>query len=124
MSTQCLVTLMVTFGSGRLRPTESVHGGEVASATDLHPEAFAFKADMPAGRARMAYWPADNGGIHWAPIAKRRCVRKVGAKFTWLQLSGYADIVIDIATGTSQLHSAQISAARVHRHTSLAHSRQ
>ena len=23
------------------------------------------EADMPAGRARMAYWPEEGGGFHW-----------------------------------------------------------
>jgi hypothetical protein len=39
--------------------------GALADVTDLHPEAVGFEADMPAGRARMAYWPADDGGFHW-----------------------------------------------------------
>ncbi len=46
--------------------------GEGAAAPDVHPEAFAFEADMPAGRARMAYWPADDGGMHWAADAKTK----------------------------------------------------
>jgi len=29
--------------------------GVIADVTDLHPEAVGFEADMPAGRARMAY---------------------------------------------------------------------
>ena len=39
--------------------------GAMADVTDLHPEAVGFEADMPAGRARMAYWPAEEGGFHW-----------------------------------------------------------
>ncbi len=39
--------------------------GVLADVTDLHPEAVGFEADMPAGRARMAYWPATDGGFHW-----------------------------------------------------------
>ncbi len=39
--------------------------GAVADVTDLHPEAVGFEADMPAGHARMAYWPAADGGFHW-----------------------------------------------------------
>lgn len=46
--------------------------GERAQAADLHPEALVFEADMPAGRARMAYWPADDGGMHWAADAKTK----------------------------------------------------
>ena len=39
--------------------------GSAADVTDLHPEAVGFEADMPAGRARMAYWPEEWGGFHW-----------------------------------------------------------
>jgi hypothetical protein len=39
--------------------------GVMADVTDLHPEAIGFEADMPAGRARMAYWPDEGGGFHW-----------------------------------------------------------
>ena len=39
--------------------------GVVADVTELHPEAVGFVADMPAGRARMAYWPQVGGGFHW-----------------------------------------------------------
>jgi hypothetical protein len=36
--------------------------------TDVHPQAVAFVADMPAGRARMVYWPPDDddGGFRFA----------------------------------------------------------
>ena len=40
--------------------------GGLADVTDIHPEAIGFEAEMPAGRARMAYWPARDGGFHWA----------------------------------------------------------
>lgn len=40
--------------------------GALADVTDVHPEAIGFEADMPAGRARMVYWPAGDGGFHWA----------------------------------------------------------
>ena len=39
--------------------------GTLADVTDIHPEAIGFEADMPVGRARMAYWPAEAGGFHW-----------------------------------------------------------
>ena len=39
--------------------------GTLADVTDLHPEAVGFEAEMPAGLARMAYWPAEGGGFHW-----------------------------------------------------------
>jgi hypothetical protein len=39
--------------------------GVLADVTDLHPEAVGFEADMPAGRARMAYWPEAGGGFRW-----------------------------------------------------------
>ncbi len=37
--------------------------GTVADCADLHPEAVGFEAQMPAGLARMAYWPAEDGGV-------------------------------------------------------------
>jgi hypothetical protein len=38
--------------------------GIVADVTDLHAEAIGFEAQMPAGRARQAYWPVE-GGFLW-----------------------------------------------------------
>jgi hypothetical protein len=40
--------------------------GVVADVTDIHPSAVGFEAQMPAGLARMAYWPDENGGFRWA----------------------------------------------------------
>jgi hypothetical protein len=40
--------------------------GRLADATDVHPEAIGFEAQMPAGLARQVYWPAAAGGFHWA----------------------------------------------------------
>lgn len=37
--------------------------GTVADVTDLHPEAVGFEARMPAGLARFAYWPDEDGGF-------------------------------------------------------------
>jgi len=39
---------------------------------DLHPEAIAFQAEMPAGVARMAYWPADDGGVMFVVESRNR----------------------------------------------------
>lgn len=44
--------------------------GSLADATDLHPEAIAFVAQMPAGLARMVYWPDANGSVHWVVESK------------------------------------------------------
>jgi hypothetical protein len=46
--------------------------GWLADVTDLHPEAIGFEADMPAGRARMAYWPEPEGGFRWVVESKTR----------------------------------------------------
>lgn len=46
--------------------------GVVSGARDVHPEAIAFEARMPAGLARMIYWPLDDGGIGWAVEAKSK----------------------------------------------------
>lgn len=35
--------------------------GVVCDGTDVHPQAVAFVAQMPAGTARMIYWPNDTG---------------------------------------------------------------
>jgi hypothetical protein len=40
--------------------------GRVADGTDVHPEALAFEAQMPAGLARQIFWPGQNGRVHWA----------------------------------------------------------
>ena len=36
--------------------------GRVADGSDVHPQAIAFEAQMPAGLARMIYWPL-NGDV-------------------------------------------------------------
>ena len=47
--------------------------GQLADATDIHPEAIGFEAQMPAGFARMVYWPDDDGeGFHWAVESKTK----------------------------------------------------
>jgi hypothetical protein len=46
--------------------------GVLADVTDLHPEAIGFEADMPAGRARMAYWPEAGGGFCWVAEARTK----------------------------------------------------
>jgi hypothetical protein len=46
--------------------------GVLADVTELHPEAVGFEADMPAGRARMAYWPDPEGGFRWVVEAKKK----------------------------------------------------
>jgi len=40
--------------------------GAAADAPDVDPYAIAFEADMPAGRARMVYWPAGDGAFFFA----------------------------------------------------------
>jgi hypothetical protein len=44
--------------------------GQIADVTDLHPEAIGFEAQMPAGLARMAYWPEEDGGYSWVVESK------------------------------------------------------
>lgn len=45
----------------------------VADVTDLHPEAIGFEAQMPAGLARMAYWPDEDGtGFYWVVESKTK----------------------------------------------------
>jgi hypothetical protein len=35
--------------------------GRLADGSDVHPDAIAFEAQMPAGLARMIYWPREDG---------------------------------------------------------------
>lgn len=44
--------------------------GTVADVTDLHKEGIGFEAQMPAGFARMAYWPAEDDGCFWVVESK------------------------------------------------------
>ncbi len=46
--------------------------GAIADGTDIHPEAIAFEAQMPAGLARMVYWPAEDGGLNWVVESKTK----------------------------------------------------
>jgi hypothetical protein len=46
--------------------------GAIANATDVHPKAIGFEAQMPAGLARMIYWPSDEGGMNWAVESKTK----------------------------------------------------
>ena len=46
--------------------------GTLADVTDIHPEAIGFEAQMPAGLARMAYWPGEDGGYNWAVESKNK----------------------------------------------------
>jgi hypothetical protein len=46
--------------------------GELADVSDLHPEAFGFEAQMPAGLGRMAYWPDEQEGFHWVVEAQTK----------------------------------------------------
>ena len=40
--------------------------GELTDASDIHPEAIGFIAQMPAGIARQVYWPDEAQGFHWS----------------------------------------------------------
>ena len=46
--------------------------GVLADVTDMHPQAIGFEAEMPAGLARMAYWPGDVEGFHWVVESKTK----------------------------------------------------
>jgi hypothetical protein len=46
--------------------------GAIADVSDIHPQAIGFEAQMPAGLARMAYWPAEEGGMRWAVESKTK----------------------------------------------------
>jgi hypothetical protein len=46
--------------------------GVIADGTDVHPEAICFEAQMPAGLARMIYWPEPDGSFNWAVESKTK----------------------------------------------------
>ncbi len=46
--------------------------GVLADANDIHPQAICFEAQMPAGLARMVYFPGDSGGVIWVVEAKTK----------------------------------------------------
>jgi hypothetical protein len=46
--------------------------GAIADGTDIHAEAICFEAEMPAGLARMIYWPNESGGFNWAVESKTK----------------------------------------------------
>jgi hypothetical protein len=46
--------------------------GTLADVSDIHPQAVGFQALMPAGLARMIYWPNDLGGMTWAVESKTK----------------------------------------------------
>jgi hypothetical protein len=46
--------------------------GKIADVSDVHPQAVGFEAEMPAGLARMVYWPKEDDGFHWAVEAKNK----------------------------------------------------
>jgi hypothetical protein len=68
---------MVTFWSFT---SDGKHSeGTIADASDIHEKAIAFEAEMPAGRARLTYWPDEVEGFHWAVEAK---TKKGWSRFT------------------------------------------
>jgi hypothetical protein len=46
--------------------------GHIADGRDIHVNALCFEAEMPAGVARMIYWPNPEGGFNWAVEAKNK----------------------------------------------------
>jgi hypothetical protein len=46
--------------------------GVLVDGGDVHPEAVAFEAEMPAGTARMIYWPDEREGFRWAVESKTK----------------------------------------------------
>ncbi len=46
--------------------------GHLTTAEDIHIEAIAFEAQMPAGTARFIYWPNEDGTISWAVESKTK----------------------------------------------------
>ena len=53
--------------------------GTIADGSDIHEKAITFEAELPAGRARMTYWPDEVEGFHWTVEAK---TKKGWSRFT------------------------------------------
>ena len=46
--------------------------GILTDVSDIHPDAIGFVAEMPAGTARQAYWPDEEGGFFWVVESKTK----------------------------------------------------
>jgi hypothetical protein len=46
--------------------------GRLAAASDIHPKALCFEAQMDAGLARQIYWPDAEAGVRWAVESRTR----------------------------------------------------
>lgn len=46
--------------------------GKLSDVSDIHPEAFGFEAQMPAGLARQVFWPAEAEGFYWVVESKTK----------------------------------------------------
>ena len=46
--------------------------GVLADASEIHPEAEGFEAQMDAGLARQVYWPDGEGGFYWIVESRRK----------------------------------------------------
>ena len=46
--------------------------GRQIAVEDIHPLAIGFEARMPAGLARMVYWPHDEQGFYWIVESKNK----------------------------------------------------
>ena len=46
--------------------------GKLSDGSDIHQDAICFEAQMPAGTARMIYWPDTEEGFRWAVESKNK----------------------------------------------------
>jgi hypothetical protein len=46
--------------------------GTITDGRDIDPQAISFEAEMPAGLARMTYWPNEDGSMNLAVEAKNK----------------------------------------------------
>lgn len=46
--------------------------GKIQDGSAIHPDAICFEAEMPAGIARMIYWPDPHEGFRWAVESKTK----------------------------------------------------
>jgi hypothetical protein len=89
--------------------------GCVADVTDLHPDAVGFEAHMPAGLARMAYWPDGESGFVFVVEARRTKGWKRFVEHRYRRVG-----VVPAATGTAASSGAAGRQVRAPRAAALA----
>ena len=72
--------------------------GVLADGSDVHPQAIAFEAQLPAGLARMIYWPDDAEGFRWAVESH--------SKKGWNRFVEHHYLAVEAGTGSTNTRAA------------------